>query len=256
MAWTAAVSAFHQTEYSCHLPQILSSERTYQLGLMATLVELSLPASDFALGRLLTAGTEMHIEFERIVPVNTNVVPLFWVWNGDVDAFEERIRANDHVSELIEIDQVEDRRLYLLNWDIPEGGFFEGFTETEVIIRSAHGYDDEAWEFELLFPSQKELTTFHNYCREIDVQYTIGKMHVLSEAGSDLLESVLTEKQREALLIALQRGYFQTPREVTLSELAADFDISQQSLSDLIRRGNEALLEHALLGGSENTPSG
>lgn len=255
MAWTAAVSACHQTEDSCHLPQILSRERAYQLGLMATLVELSLPASDFALGRLLTAGTKIHIEFERIVPVSTNVVPLFWAWNSDIDAFEERICATDHVQELIEIVQVEDRRLYLLNWEIPEGGFFEGFTETEVIIRSAHGYDDESWEFELLFPSQEELTTFHNYCRDVDIQYTIGEMHVLSEAGSDLLENVLTEKQRDALLLALQRGYFQTPRQVTLSELVDELDISQQSLSDLIRRGNEALLEHALLGGAEDSSS-
>ncbi|WP_227378579.1 helix-turn-helix domain-containing protein [Haladaptatus halobius] len=217
---------------------------------MATLVELSLPASDFALGRLLTAGTETHIEFERIVPVSTNVVPLFWAWNSSVDAFEERIRATDHVQELIEIDHVEDRHLYLLNWESPEGGFFEGFTESEVIIRNAHGYNDESWEFELLFPSQEELTSFHNFCRENDIQYTIGEMHVLSEAGSDLLESVLTEKQRDALLLALHRGYFQTPRQVTLSQLAEEVDISQQSLSDLIRRGNEALLEHALLGSS------
>ncbi|GAA5060072.1 hypothetical protein GCM10025751_44810 [Haladaptatus pallidirubidus] len=33
------------------------------------------------------------------------------------------------------------------------------------------------------------------------------------------------------------------------------FDLSQQSLSDLIRRGKEALLEHALLGSSSETVS-
>lgn len=222
---------------------------------MATLVELSLPASDFALGRLLTAGTETRIEFERVVPINSNVVPLFWAWDDDVDAFEQRVRADDHVEELIEIDHVEDRRLYLLNWEIPEGGFFEGFTETEVIIRNAYGYDDEAWEFELLFPSQDELTLFHNYCRENDIRYTVGKMHVLSEAGKDLVEGMLTEKQRDALLLALQRGYFETPRQVTLSELAEEFGVSQQSLSDLIRRGNEALLERTLLGPSKEVSS-
>ncbi|WP_266082901.1 helix-turn-helix domain-containing protein [Haladaptatus caseinilyticus] len=154
----------------------------------------------------------------------------------------------------MEVEEVEDRRLYLLNWDVPDGGFFEGFTAAETIIRSAYGYDTEAWEFEILFPNQEELTTFHNHCRENDIQYTLGQMQTLTEAGDYLLEGVLTEKQRDALLLALQHGYIQTPRQVTLSELAEEFNISQQSLSDLIRRGNEALLEHALLNASETTP--
>ncbi|WP_227380690.1 helix-turn-helix domain-containing protein [Haladaptatus halobius] len=217
---------------------------------MATLVEFSLPATDFTPGRLLTAETEIQIEFERIVPINTNVIPLFWAWNDDLDAFEQRVRADDHVHELSEIEQVGDRRLYLLNWGIPDGGFFEGFTEAETIIRSAYGYDTQTWEFEVLFPSQEELTTFHNHCRDNEIPYTVGRIQTLTEVGDGLVESVLTEKQRDALLLALQQGYFQTPRQVTLSELADEFNISQQPLSDLIRRGNEALLERALLDGS------
>jgi predicted DNA binding protein len=222
---------------------------------MATLVEFSLPAMDFELGQLLTAETEIQIEFERIVPVGSNVIPLFWAWNDDLDTFEQRVRADDHVNELSEIEQVGDRRLYLLNWEIPEGGFFEGFTAAQTIIRSAYGYDMHTWEFEVLFPSQDDLTTFHNHCRDNEIPYTVGQMHTLTEAGDDLVESVLTEKQRDALLLALQQGYFQTPRQVTLSKLADEFDISQQSLSDLIRRGNEALLEHALLGNSGSSSS-
>jgi predicted DNA binding protein len=222
---------------------------------MATIVELSLPATNFPLGHLLTAGTETHIEFERIVPVGTNVIPLFWVWNTDLDQFERRVRMDEQVQELKEIEEVNDRRLYLLNWDIPENGFFEGFTAAETIIRSAYGYDTQAWEFEILFPTQEDLTTFHNHCRENDIQYTLGQMHTLTEAGDQLLGSVLTEKQRNALVLALHRGYFQTPRQTTLSELAEEFDISQQSLSDLIRRGNETLLEHALLSESGSDDS-
>lgn len=213
---------------------------------MATIVELTLPATNFPLGRLLTAGTETQVEFERIVPVGANVIPLFWAWNTDLEAFERHVRAHDRVRELAEVEQVDDRRLYLLKWDIPENGFFEGFTAAETIIRSAYGYDTRTWEFEILFPTQEDLTTFHNHCRENDIQYTLGQMRTLTEAGDEHLESVLTERQRDALLLALQRGYFETPRRVTLSELAEEFDISQQSLSDLIRRGNEALLEHAL----------
>jgi hypothetical protein len=100
---------------------------------------------------VLTAATDLHIEFERIVPVGADVVPIFWAWNGDLDAFERHVRDDINVQQFMAIDQVEDRRLYFLNWDIPAGAFLEGLTTTEGIIRSAHGYGNEDWEFEFPF---------------------------------------------------------------------------------------------------------
>lgn len=41
--------------------------------------------------------------------------------------------------------------------------------------------------------------------------------------------SPLTEKQRQALDAAVERGYFESPRQVTLAELASEFDISKQA---------------------------
>ncbi|WP_435157924.1 helix-turn-helix domain-containing protein [Haladaptatus sp. DFWS20] len=219
---------------------------------MAVIVELSLPPESFPLGTMLTAGTDLHIEFERIVPVGADVVPIFWAWDGDLDAFEERVGDDTNVQQLVAIDQVEDRRLYLLNWDIPAGAFLEGLTTTEGIIRNAHGYGDEDWEFELLFPSQDQLTKFHNVSRENEIEYTLGKMHSLSEAGASELANIVTDKQREAIVLAFQRGYFMTPRKVTLSELATELDITQQSLSNRIRNGIEAIVEHMLFGASEH----
>jgi predicted DNA binding protein len=57
----------------------------------------------------------------------------------------------------------------------------------------------------------------------------------------------LTPDQREALVLALNRGYFATPSEVTLDELADELDISRQALSTRIRRGNESILREVLL---------
>lgn len=41
--------------------------------------------------------------------------------------------------------------------------------------------------------------------------------------------SPLTEKQRQALDAAVERGYFESPRQATLEELATEFDISKQA---------------------------
>ncbi|MGA9403060.1 helix-turn-helix domain-containing protein [Haladaptatus sp.] len=218
---------------------------------MAVIAELTLKPSDFPLGKLLTAGMRIHIEFERIVPVGPRVVPVFWAWGDDMPEFEKRVRDGPYVNDLTELDHVDDRVLYLMDWEIPDEAFLEGLQETNGIIRTAEGYDDDDWSFELLFPSYDDLSEFHSYSLENDIEYTLGRIYTLREAGKNQLSLSLTENQREALLLALQRGYFSTPSRVTLDELAAELDISQQALSERIRRGNESLLRQTLLG-SEN----
>jgi predicted DNA binding protein len=57
----------------------------------------------------------------------------------------------------------------------------------------------------------------------------------------------LSQEQREALVLALRRGYFETPSEVGLDELAEELDITRQALSNRIRRGNRNVLRKVLL---------
>lgn len=52
----------------------------------------------------------------------------------------------------------------------------------------------------------------------------------------------LTAAQREALLTALEAGYFEEPREATLAAVAAELDISQPAAGGLLRRGMKRLL--------------
>ncbi|WP_266078461.1 helix-turn-helix domain-containing protein [Haladaptatus caseinilyticus] len=219
---------------------------------MAVIAELSIDPLDFPLGNLLTVGTDIHIEFERVVPVGTLVVPIFWAWTddldeGDFDEFERRILDNEYVTELEELHRIEDRILYLMNWEVPDEAFLEGLQKSNGIIRNAEGYGDEDWLFELLFPSYEDLSTFHNESLKNDVTYTLGRIYTLREVGRSKPPTSITDEQREALLLALHRGYFESPSRVTLSELAKDLNISQQALSERIRRGNKILLEQTLL---------
>lgn len=46
----------------------------------------------------------------------------------------------------------------------------------------------------------------------------------------------LTERQREVLFLAIERGYYQSPREVTHAELAEDLDCSQTNVGEHLRR--------------------
>jgi predicted DNA binding protein len=56
----------------------------------------------------------------------------------------------------------------------------------------------------------------------------------------------LTDRQREALTLAISRGYYESPRQVSTEELAEELGISQPSMSNLLRRGERQLLTSTL----------
>ena len=58
----------------------------------------------------------------------------------------------------------------------------------------------------------------------------------------------VTPRQREALDVALQAGYFEVPRESTLAEVAEVLDVDTSTASGLIRRGVGTLVEAARAG--------
>ncbi|MFB9808822.1 helix-turn-helix domain-containing protein [Haladaptatus pallidirubidus] len=124
--------------------------------------------------------------------------------------------------------------------------FFEALVETNATILDARGHGNESWQFRLLFPSHEHLSEFHALSQESEISFDLGTVYTVRDMGADLNNVFLSQKQREALELALSRGYFDSPRTVALDELAAEFDISSQALSDRLRRGTKAIVEQAV----------
>jgi DNA-binding CsgD family transcriptional regulator len=56
----------------------------------------------------------------------------------------------------------------------------------------------------------------------------------------------LTDRQREALRIAYELGYFDIPRQASLDEVAAELGISASSVSERLRRAQTELIEETV----------
>jgi len=63
------------------------------------------------------------------------------------------------------------------------------------------------------------------------------------DVGGDRGGHVMTDRQREVLLAALEQGYYATPREATLTEVAAALDISKAACSDILHRAEGNLVD-------------
>lgn len=61
-------------------------------------------------------------------------------------------------------------------------------------------------------------------------------------------EALLTDRQRECLIVALREGYFSVPRACTLEDVAERIGVDKSTASETIRRGSARILEWFLVG--------
>lgn len=57
---------------------------------------------------------------------------------------------------------------------------------------------------------------------------------------------VLTDKQREAVALALESGYYRRPREATLAHLSAQLEITKSAVSQRLRTAERKLIKSAM----------
>ncbi len=215
---------------------------------MSVILEFSLPATEFPLGEVLS-GSPMQLELERIVPTGEMVMPFVWASGDDHDAFAEMVRSHPNVRELLTLDRIGVSGLYRITWEDPPMDLIEGIASADGVVLEARGHKD--WTFRVRFPDHDTLSTFHNYVMERGIPVHIDRTYTLTEAAGSDRRFGLSQKQREALLLALRTGYFETPSEMSLDTLADELGISRQALSNRIRRGNEKILRGVLLSSDE-----
>ena len=61
-------------------------------------------------------------------------------------------------------------------------------------------------------------------------------------------EGELTARQEEILQIALEKGYFEFPKKITLRQLAKVLDVSAATLTEILRRGQKKVLQEHFKG--------
>ncbi|WP_336133584.1 helix-turn-helix domain-containing protein [Natronomonas amylolytica] len=212
---------------------------------MSVIAEFRVPSTDFELGRILTIDGDTTIELERLVPIGEATVPLFWVHNSTRDSFVENVQSHPGVNNAAEVDVFEDRTLFTLDWEPTDDHLIQGIQESQGQLLSAVG-TPETWEFELRFPDYDVLTEFSTYCEESGISLTINYVYNPTEPDAHPWYG-LTDPQREAMTLAVRMGYYDIPRGCTTKELAAELGISDQAVTERLRRGIVSLVSNTLV---------
>lgn len=96
------------------------------------------------------------------------------------------------------------------------------------------------------FDDRSQLSDFQEYCDQEDISFELTQLHEITYPRTGARYG-LTPKQNEALVTAWEMGYFETPRESSMAEVAENLEIVTSTLSERLRRAHDGLIAHALV---------
>lgn len=219
--------------------------RMQRVPVMAVIAQLQIPSHSFELGRILELEADGEIELENMVPLGQKAVPFFSVNEAVREQFERSVQNHPSVEQVVEVSCYDGRRLYSLDWVVERDILLQGILGTNGQLLSATG-TATIWEFEIRFPTQELLDEFREYCSNARISLEVGPVYNPVRAGVGTWYG-LTELQRDTLVRAVNGGYYSIPRRMSTQDLADEFGISDQAVTERLRRAIKTLSKNTLI---------
>ncbi|WP_372910349.1 bacterio-opsin activator domain-containing protein [Salinigranum sp.] len=212
---------------------------------MAHIAEFTLSVRAFPGGHTLSAEElDVRVEVERFIPSGESLMPFFWVWGDDVDAFLDATERDESLSDVTVLHRVENGALYRATW-AHDGDVVEVLRSLDATILDAVG-TSASWFVRLRAQTYQPFASFHDAFEAEGADVELEKLYELP-ADSEGHYYRLTPDQRETIVTAYEDGYFDEPRGTTQQELGAKFDVSGRAISTRLRRGLKSLVANTLL---------
>ena len=212
---------------------------------MSVIVEITIPAEAFELGRILRVEGPTQISLETMVPLGGKPTPFVRIRNDERDLFERSVRDHSAVTEIKLVSTEEDETLYALDWEPSDASLLRRILDLDAVLLDATGTAD-TWGLELRFPTHEALSAFQDFYVEENIEVTVERIYNPTKADAGPWYG-LTPPQRETLATAVEAGYYSLPRQTSTQELADMFDISDQAVTERLRRGISTLVRSTLL---------
>ena len=169
-------------------------------------------------------------------------MPFIWVLNTDRDTSDAALADDPTVETAAVTDSFDGALLYQVAWTDVVGERLQAILDHAGVVLEARGAENE-WRLRVRFGTRDHFKEF----REHFEQFGEVVLHQLTSPQTPGKGQYgVTPEQRDALLAAYDAGYYETPSGVTGEELAQGLGITQQSVSQRLRRGVTALIENTL----------
>ena len=212
---------------------------------MSVIVEITVPSETFELGQILRVEGPTQIALETMVPLGGKPTPFVRIRNDARETFERSVSEHPSVNEIQLVNTHDDETLYALDWEPSEASLLRRILDLDAVLLGATGTTD-TWGLELRFPTHEALSTFQEYYVDENIRVSVERIYNPTKPDAGPWYG-LTVPQRETLAYAVENGYYSLPREISTQELADGFDISDQAVTERLRRGIDTLVANTLL---------
>lgn len=185
----------------------------------------------------------MQLSGEDIVLEDEQAHKFFLTAHGTrFDEFEAALEADPTVAEYTVLTKLSKTGYYIVTYasETDTRGTYHVAVERDITYIDVRLQNGE-YTVRARVPSRAALATLREYCQENDIPYRLERIYL--EETPNSRAHLLTDAQREAMELAHEHGYFDSPRETTLDAIADELDISRQAVADRLRRGHKQLIE-------------
>jgi len=166
--------------------------------------------------------------------------------DGSKDVFERELDSQSEITHVEPIGKTTDGWFYQVTID---GGseLFDSHDPAEVegTLMEAAMTGEGLRELKV-FSDYEALSTLRDRCEVHGTPFELLNIASDPENPGERDQFGLTDKQYRALSIALEGGYYDSPREMSTEELAAELDITAPAASELLRRAERQLISQTL----------
>ncbi|MFH5801138.1 helix-turn-helix domain-containing protein [Haladaptatus sp. CMAA 1911] len=209
---------------------------------MSLTAEFKLQSPQLPLTDVAATAPDLRFQLESAEqPRSGPVVFFIRVTGSSFNGVETALDESASVRESVLISEISSIRMYQIISDSPRPAFLDTLwfqkTFPESVVISPDG-----WRVKQQFTNRDEFTAYREFWCSIGFSFHLDRLYNAQTPDSELIG--LSNKQREALLTAYEKGYFAVPQQTSLDDIAEILDISRSSLAERLHRAQAHLIEH------------
>jgi len=167
--------------------------------------------------------------------------------DGDVDAFRDELHGVSGVHEAVAKPVTEGRFNLLVVHDVEEASIMEdvlrAVTQKGIIVAKPVVYRNGKVHSRIVGSASTLQDAITDFPSEANFEVvTVGEF----DRSRDTPVSALTDRQREALLAALDLGYYEHPRQATHEDIAERLGCESNTASEHIQKAEAKVLNEVL----------
>jgi predicted DNA binding protein len=214
---------------------------------VSVIVKLNFWSDDMVLADTFSSVPGVELPDYRSIAADPQRPHLFfWARVDDFSAFERAMADDPTVAEYEcyggrSYSSGTERFYRVDTSETTEVALYPGWVQSGADLIKGR-FENGRWHCRARLPDRDNLERFRRFFDDNGIDLSIEAVY----SGPEAEANSLTDRQRRALTLAAEMGYFDIPRQASLSDLADELDISEQAASERLRRAYRTLVEYHL----------